>query len=176
MPAEENVFGAIHQFKQSSLRDIRNQTRRGSTWGIALLKARTGGKLTVHIPDGRTGGDDKASSMLSSHIGALVHNMSHLRREKMEALQLQHESEGKSYTKVEIFTEVLGTKAGYVQDMEQTMREHQQMMEEQKDEELMQMMAEQQRKKRRASEDDAGAAKEPSKQQERDATNGTTDA
>ncbi|KAB1223510.1 hypothetical protein CJ030_MR2G016878 [Morella rubra] len=45
---------------------------RGSTHGIALLKARTGGKLTVHIPDGRTGGDDKASSMLSSHIGALV--------------------------------------------------------------------------------------------------------
>ncbi|KAB1226842.1 hypothetical protein CJ030_MR1G012146 [Morella rubra] len=30
--------------------------------------------------------------------------------EKMEALQLQHESEGKSYTEVEIFTEVLGTK------------------------------------------------------------------
>ncbi|KAB1228323.1 hypothetical protein CJ030_MR6G010347 [Morella rubra] len=31
--------------------------------------------------------------------------------EKMEALQLQHESEGKSYTEVEIFAEVLGTKA-----------------------------------------------------------------
>ncbi|KAB1223304.1 hypothetical protein CJ030_MR2G024662 [Morella rubra] len=45
---------------------------RGSTCGITLLKARTGGKLTVHIPDGCTGGDDKASSMLSSHIGALV--------------------------------------------------------------------------------------------------------
>ncbi|KAB1227465.1 hypothetical protein CJ030_MR1G023799 [Morella rubra] len=45
---------------------------RGSTRGIALLKARTGGKLTVHIPDGRTGGDDKVSSMLSSHIGALI--------------------------------------------------------------------------------------------------------
>ncbi|KAB1212429.1 hypothetical protein CJ030_MR5G023971 [Morella rubra] len=44
----------------------------GSTRGIALLKARTGGKLTFHILDGRTGGDDKASSMLSSHIGALV--------------------------------------------------------------------------------------------------------
>ncbi|KAB1226511.1 hypothetical protein CJ030_MR1G018141 [Morella rubra] len=33
----------------------------------------------------------------------------------MEALQLQHESEGKSYTEVEIFAEVLGTKVGYVQ-------------------------------------------------------------
>ncbi|KAB1201376.1 hypothetical protein CJ030_MR0G003837 [Morella rubra] len=32
----------------------------------------------------------------------------------MEALQLQHESEGKSYTEVEIFAEVLGTKVGYV--------------------------------------------------------------
>ncbi|KAB1212569.1 hypothetical protein CJ030_MR5G023513 [Morella rubra] len=31
--------------------------------------------------------------------------------EKMEVLQLQHESEGKSYTEVEIFAEVLGTKA-----------------------------------------------------------------
>ncbi|KAB1220137.1 hypothetical protein CJ030_MR3G006627 [Morella rubra] len=45
---------------------------RGSTRGIALLKARTGGKLTIHIPDRCTGGDDKASLMLSSHIGALV--------------------------------------------------------------------------------------------------------
>ncbi|KAB1215741.1 hypothetical protein CJ030_MR4G020429 [Morella rubra] len=34
--------------------------------------------------------------------------------EKMEALQLQYKSEGKSYTEVEIFAEVLGTKAGYV--------------------------------------------------------------
>ncbi|KAB1220036.1 hypothetical protein CJ030_MR3G001925 [Morella rubra] len=32
----------------------------------------------------------------------------------MEALQLQHESEGKSYAEVEIFAEVLGKKAGYV--------------------------------------------------------------
>ncbi|KAB1207397.1 hypothetical protein CJ030_MR7G017420 [Morella rubra] len=54
------------------LRDVGIRHVRGSTRGIALLKARTGGKLTVHIPDGRTGGDDKASSMLSSHIGALV--------------------------------------------------------------------------------------------------------
>ncbi|KAB1206505.1 hypothetical protein CJ030_MR7G000039 [Morella rubra] len=44
---------------------------RDSTREIALLKAHTGGKLTVHIPDGRTG-DDDMTSMLSSHIGALV--------------------------------------------------------------------------------------------------------
>ncbi|KAB1209747.1 hypothetical protein CJ030_MR6G001834 [Morella rubra] len=70
---------------------------------------------------------------------------------KMEGVQLQHESEGKSYIEVEIFTEVLGMKVGYVRglgrygadqieyeallvkrsDMEQTMREHQQMMEDQ---------------------------------------------
>ncbi|KAB1200827.1 hypothetical protein CJ030_MR0G006186 [Morella rubra] len=37
--------------------------------------------------------------------------------EKMEALQLQHESEGKSYTEVEIFAEVLGMKAGYVRGL-----------------------------------------------------------
>ncbi|KAB1200852.1 hypothetical protein CJ030_MR0G006136 [Morella rubra] len=37
--------------------------------------------------------------------------------EKKEALQLQHESEGKSYTEVEIFAEVLGTKAGYVRGL-----------------------------------------------------------
>ncbi|KAB1213513.1 hypothetical protein CJ030_MR5G003417 [Morella rubra] len=51
---------------------------RGSTRGIALLKARTGGKLTVHIPDGRTGGDDKASSMLSVILVRSFDNMSHL--------------------------------------------------------------------------------------------------
>ncbi|KAB1199797.1 hypothetical protein CJ030_MR0G013394 [Morella rubra] len=34
--------------------------------------------------------------------------------EKMEALQLQHESEGKSYTEVEIFAEMLETEVGYV--------------------------------------------------------------
>ncbi|KAB1223211.1 hypothetical protein CJ030_MR2G003168 [Morella rubra] len=130
---------------------------RGSTHGIALLKAYTRGKLTVHIPNGCTGGDDKASSMLSSHIGALVQqhvpfetskwkevpderrsainkeNRAKLKivhtsgarsfqraralLEKMEALQLQHESEGKSYTEVEIFAEVLGTKAGYVRGL-----------------------------------------------------------
>ncbi|KAB1219942.1 hypothetical protein CJ030_MR3G022835 [Morella rubra] len=42
--------------------------------------------------------------------------------EKMEALQLQHESEGKSYTEVEIFAEVLGTKAGYVQGLGRSVR------------------------------------------------------
>ncbi|KAB1215877.1 hypothetical protein CJ030_MR4G010998 [Morella rubra] len=37
--------------------------------------------------------------------------------EKMEVLQLQHESEGKPYTEVEIFAEVLGMKAGYVREV-----------------------------------------------------------
>ncbi|KAB1203293.1 hypothetical protein CJ030_MR8G003106 [Morella rubra] len=100
-------------------------------------------------PYGRMGGDDKASSMLSSHIGALVrqhvpfdekiqnlmrlvlcfikkrilirmacgHQKMHENFEKMEALQLQHELEGKSYTEMEIFAEVLGTKAGYVRGL-----------------------------------------------------------
>ncbi|KAB1220353.1 hypothetical protein CJ030_MR3G009813 [Morella rubra] len=36
---------------------------------------------------------------------------------KNGALQLQYESEGKSYTEVEIFVEVLGTKAGYVRGL-----------------------------------------------------------
>ncbi|KAB1215929.1 hypothetical protein CJ030_MR4G028703 [Morella rubra] len=45
---------------------------RGSTRGIALLKACTRGKLTVHIPNGRTDSGDMASSVLSSHIGALI--------------------------------------------------------------------------------------------------------
>ncbi|KAB1215851.1 hypothetical protein CJ030_MR4G010935 [Morella rubra] len=40
--------------------------------GLALEKAHIARKLSVHIPDGRTGGDDKASSMLSSHIGSLM--------------------------------------------------------------------------------------------------------
>ncbi|KAB1217444.1 hypothetical protein CJ030_MR4G018359 [Morella rubra] len=35
----------------------------------------------------------------------------------MEALQLQHESEGRSFTEVEIFTDVLGMKAGYVRQV-----------------------------------------------------------
>ncbi|KAB1212555.1 hypothetical protein CJ030_MR5G006249 [Morella rubra] len=38
-------------------------------------------------------------------------------QEKMEALQLQHEFEGRSFTKIEIFTKVLGTKASYVCDL-----------------------------------------------------------
>ncbi|KAB1221523.1 hypothetical protein CJ030_MR2G027162 [Morella rubra] len=76
--------------------------------------ARTGGKLTVHIPNGSTGGDDKASSCSQVILMHSFDSMSHFRQEKMEALQLQHESEGKSYTEVEIFAEVLGTKAGYV--------------------------------------------------------------
>ncbi|KAB1209660.1 hypothetical protein CJ030_MR6G029203 [Morella rubra] len=38
-------------------------------------------------------------------------------QEKIEALQLQHESEGKPYTEVEIFAEVLRTKAGYVRGL-----------------------------------------------------------
>ncbi|KAB1213380.1 hypothetical protein CJ030_MR5G003550 [Morella rubra] len=42
--------------------------------------------------------------------------------EKMEALQLQYESEGKSYTEVEIFAEVLGTKAGYVRGLGRSVR------------------------------------------------------
>ncbi|KAB1212952.1 hypothetical protein CJ030_MR5G001874 [Morella rubra] len=40
----------------------------------------------------------------------------------MEALQLQYESEGKSYTEVEIFAEVLGMKAGYVQGLGHSVR------------------------------------------------------
>ena len=51
----------------SEIKHVRDSTR-----GIAFLKVHTEGKLTVHILDGRTSGDDKASSMLSSHIGALV--------------------------------------------------------------------------------------------------------
>ncbi|KAB1216094.1 hypothetical protein CJ030_MR4G027170 [Morella rubra] len=96
---EENVF---------------ESSTKGVVRGIALLKARTGGKLTVHIPNGSTGGDDKASSCSQVILMRSFDSMSHFRQEKMEALQLQHESEGKSYTEVEIFAEVLGTKAGYV--------------------------------------------------------------
>ncbi|KAB1223152.1 hypothetical protein CJ030_MR2G016453 [Morella rubra] len=105
---------------------------RGSTCGIALLKACTRGKLIVHIPDGRTGGDDKDDFQLDydrvedritvicmmntayrTHRNRMYQHYS----EKMEALQLQHESEGKPYTEVEIFAEVLGTKAGYVRGL-----------------------------------------------------------
>ncbi|KAB1213522.1 hypothetical protein CJ030_MR5G003408 [Morella rubra] len=35
----------------------------------------------------------------------------------MEAVQLQHELEEKSYTEMEIFTEVLGTKTSYVRGL-----------------------------------------------------------
>ncbi|KAB1219836.1 hypothetical protein CJ030_MR3G009478 [Morella rubra] len=41
---------------------------------------------------------------------------------KMEVLQLQYKSEGKSYTEVEIFAEVLGTKAGYVRGLGHSVR------------------------------------------------------
>ncbi|KAB1212636.1 hypothetical protein CJ030_MR5G009678 [Morella rubra] len=40
----------------------------------------------------------------------------------MEVLQLQHELEGKSYTEVEIFAEVLGTKVGYVRGLGRSVR------------------------------------------------------
>ncbi|KAB1225797.1 hypothetical protein CJ030_MR1G026809 [Morella rubra] len=168
-PTTANLVGT--QSSCASTSRIRHV--QGSTRGIALLKARTGGKLTVHIPDGHTGGDDKASSMLSSHIGALVRQhvpfetskwkevpdevksyvmnrvlrRSAINKEnraklkivhtsgarsfqharvllvrKNRALQLQHESEGKSYTEVEIFAEVLGTKAGYVRGLGRSVR------------------------------------------------------
>ncbi|KAB1226838.1 hypothetical protein CJ030_MR1G012142 [Morella rubra] len=42
--------------------------------------------------------------------------------EKMEAFQLQLESEGNPYTEVEIFTEVLGMKAGYMRGLVRLVR------------------------------------------------------
>ncbi|KAB1213197.1 hypothetical protein CJ030_MR5G024783 [Morella rubra] len=177
----------------SGIRHVRGRMR-----GLALEKACIVGKLSVHILDGRTGGDDKASLMLSSHIGCSCDHMSrsmwstddfnldydrpedrntvmstmntayrtHQNRmheyyalfppkrsvrasinpalmykkthnkdgawtsdtawehfEKMEALQLQRESEGRSFTEVEIFTEVLGTKAGYVCGLGRSVRQ-----------------------------------------------------
>ncbi|KAB1213362.1 hypothetical protein CJ030_MR5G003568 [Morella rubra] len=116
-----------------NLRNTSQSSYACRTRWIALEKARIAGKLRVHIPNGRTGGDDVASSMLSSHIGLLI--QSHVSfdmdnwfkvsnefksyamnkvLEKMEALQLQHEFEGRSFIEVEIFAEVLGTKVGYV--------------------------------------------------------------
>ncbi|KAB1199790.1 hypothetical protein CJ030_MR0G013387 [Morella rubra] len=83
--------------------------------------------------------------------------------EKMEALQLQYESEGKLYTKVEIFAEIGGGQIEIEEmrvrqmeyeailvkrsEMEQTMREHQQIMESSNEE------------RRRASEHDTGSRK-----------------
>ncbi|KAB1209741.1 hypothetical protein CJ030_MR6G001840 [Morella rubra] len=54
------------------LRRSGSSTEKGSTCGITFYKARHGGNLIVHIPDGCTGGDDKASSMLLSHIDSPV--------------------------------------------------------------------------------------------------------
>ncbi|KAB1223155.1 putative WRKY transcription factor 52 [Morella rubra] len=88
---------------------------RGSTCGIALLKARTGGKLTVHIPDGCTGvmtrrpqcsrvilecnqQENRAKLKIVHTLGARSFQCARALLEKMEALQLQHKSEGKSYT------------------------------------------------------------------------------
>ncbi|KAB1216030.1 hypothetical protein CJ030_MR4G022482 [Morella rubra] len=51
----------------SGIKQVRGKMRR-----IALEKARITGKLSVHFPEGSMGDDDKASSMLSSHIGSLV--------------------------------------------------------------------------------------------------------
>ncbi|KAB1223196.1 hypothetical protein CJ030_MR2G011933 [Morella rubra] len=53
---------------------------------------------------------------------ACGHQKMHGKFEKIEALQLQHELEGKSYTEVEIFAEVLGTKAGYVRGLGRSVR------------------------------------------------------
>ncbi|KAB1226430.1 hypothetical protein CJ030_MR1G014137 [Morella rubra] len=137
----------------------------GRTSGIALEKAHIAGKLRVHILDGCTGGDDKASSMLSSHIArglqhcdvynehsvqdaskqmrqyyalfpteeeASEHPYPNMKKEELAPsgnylvlknfrkrwrLQLQHESEGRSFTEVKIFTKVLGMKAGYVRGL-----------------------------------------------------------
>ncbi|KAB1206521.1 hypothetical protein CJ030_MR7G000023 [Morella rubra] len=36
----------------------------------------------------------------------------------MEALQLEHESKGKSFTEVQTFIDILGTKAGYVRGLD----------------------------------------------------------
>ncbi|KAB1209760.1 hypothetical protein CJ030_MR6G005325 [Morella rubra] len=57
---------------------------RGSTRDIAFLKARTAGKLTVHIPYGHTGGDDKASSCSQVILVRSFDSMSHFRRDDFQ--------------------------------------------------------------------------------------------
>ncbi|KAB1205955.1 hypothetical protein CJ030_MR7G016935 [Morella rubra] len=214
---------------------------RGSTRGIALLKARTGGKLTVHIPDGYydqaedriivTSTIDTAYrmhknkmfqhySVFNSKEEVLEHSYPEMNkeewtrrrsainkenraklkivhtsgarsfqctREKMEALQLQHESEGKSYTEVEIFAEVLGTKASYVRGLGRSVRYGVDDARASADdggattEERRRADADDggaaTEKRRRASEDDVGAIKKPSvTTRTADATNDGADA
>ncbi|KAB1212945.1 hypothetical protein CJ030_MR5G001867 [Morella rubra] len=114
---------------------------------------------------------------------ALLYKKTHTNKDGMWTSEdarenfLQYESEGKSYTEVEIFTEVLGRKRViYGADDARAL----QMMEEQqwkKDEELMQMMAKQQRKKDEEHRNDGGAAKDPSgTTRTEDATNGGENA
>ncbi|KAB1227453.1 hypothetical protein CJ030_MR1G023811 [Morella rubra] len=55
--------------------------------------------------------ENKAKLKIVHTSGARSFQCTRALLEKMEALQLQNESEGKSYTEVEIFAEVLGTKA-----------------------------------------------------------------
>ncbi|KAB1205050.1 hypothetical protein CJ030_MR7G016694 [Morella rubra] len=185
MPAGGKRLRCDSSIRAETMSGIRHV--RGSTRGIALLKARTGGKLTVHIPDGRTAVMTRRPQCSRVILVRLFDNMSHLIRrrsainkenraklkivhtsgarsfqrmrallknpesdeispallykkthtnkdgmwtsedarenfEKMKALQLQYESEGKSYTEVEIFAEVLGTKAGYVRGLGRSVR------------------------------------------------------
>ncbi|KAB1209581.1 hypothetical protein CJ030_MR6G020531 [Morella rubra] len=61
--------------------------------------------------------ENRAKLKIVHTLGARSFQRARALLEKMEALQLQHESEGKSYTEVEIFAEVLGTKAGYVRGL-----------------------------------------------------------
>ncbi|KAB1220441.1 hypothetical protein CJ030_MR3G009901 [Morella rubra] len=106
---------------------------RGRTHGLALEKTHIAGKLSVFISDGRTGGDDKASSMLSSHIDSLVRshvyfdvvNWSKVPDEVKSYVmnKVLCESERRSFTEVEIFTKVLRMKAGYVHGLGHSMRQ-----------------------------------------------------
>ncbi|KAB1219710.1 hypothetical protein CJ030_MR3G019163 [Morella rubra] len=61
--------------------------------------------------------ENRAKLKIVHTLGARSFQHARALLEKMEVLQLQYESEGKPYTVVEIFAQVLRTKVGYVKGL-----------------------------------------------------------
>ncbi|KAB1220219.1 hypothetical protein CJ030_MR3G017043 [Morella rubra] len=81
----------------------------------------------VHISGARSFQRESVKNPESDEISpALLYKKTHTNKDGMwtseDARENFHESEGKSYTEVEIFAEVLGTKVGYVRGLGRSVR------------------------------------------------------
>ncbi|KAB1199793.1 hypothetical protein CJ030_MR0G013390 [Morella rubra] len=97
---------------------------RGRTRGVGLeksLRSRFGSrKLSVHILEEECGRVSSTAATLSTKIGMLDNfdldytHKEDMRTERMDAFQCQCDLEGKTYTEIDVYSEILGKKLRYV--------------------------------------------------------------